>query len=98
MHPLLTILIATLCGALLALFLMAIALILLRILGVSILSAPRKRRKRRVKAGEATTAQDDNTDGALSEEELLVILTAAVTETLNDRDTGRFRVVSFRRI
>lgn len=98
MHPIPIILIATLCSTLLALAAMALLLLLLHLLGVSVFSVAKKRRKRRARSGGSNITEDTGTDGGLPEEELLVILTAAAMEMLDDQGTGRFRVVSFRRI
>ena len=95
MHDLLIIFLATLLSTTVSLVALAVVLVLLRVFGISVFAAIRSRR---AKAGEAQGSEDVSADSDLPEDVLLVILTAAVMEALDDKDTKRFRVVSFRRI
>ena len=89
------ILLSTLLGALLSLLLIAILLGVLRFLGFRIPLYKRRKRKANLpQSGEGSHALAEN---ELSEEELLVIISAAVASCAQ-KDGRTFRVVSFRRI
>ena len=92
------IIIATLCGTLLTLLLLAILFTVLRLCGFRILFAAKRRPKSRTRSGDTQDAESTSAEGEIPEDELLVILTAAAMEALDGGDTKRFRVVAFRRI
>ena len=84
-------------GMLLALVALALCLFVLRLLGFRLLW--RKRGTlRREKVKNPTTVNEAPTENEISEEELIVLITAAAMEALGGTDTKRFRVVSFRRV
>lgn len=89
------VLLATLLGALLSLILIALLLMLLHFLGFRIpLRKTRKKKTSLPTGGEGVNASFES---ELSEEELLVIISAAVA-SYAAKDGRAFRVVSFRRI
>lgn len=87
---------AALLGMALALVAIALLLLIMNALGYRFLWRKRKlpRRDRAVTASAAKEAPSEN---ALSEEELIVIITAAV-EAVGAIGHKRFRVVSFKRV
>lgn len=89
------ILLATLFGAFLSLVLISLALVFLHFLGFRI--PLRKTRKRRTSLSADNENACDALENDISEEELLVIISAAVASCA-ERDGRTFRVVSFRRI
>lgn len=80
--------------------LLAILLVLLVLRACGIRLAWSKRSSARNRAKEIANADTENDPrfGDISEEELVVLLTAAATVALGTSDTKRFRVVAFRRI
>ena len=90
--------VAALGGMLLSLLVLFIAFLALRGFGVHLLY--RKKRPSKKVAEESETPTEDETaiNGELTEEELVVILSAAAMEALGVNDAKRFRVVAFRRI
>lgn len=92
-----TMLTTALLGMLLALFALAILLLALHLCGVR-LFWKRQRVRHREKAKDTDAVSEAPEENELSEEELIVILTAAATQALGGLDTKRFRVVAFRRI
>ncbi|MBE6655292.1 MAG: hypothetical protein E7609_00275 [Ruminococcaceae bacterium] len=88
---------SALLGMMLALVALAIFLFVLQLFGFRLLW--RKRglsRRERMKS--PTAVNEAPTENEISEEELIVLITAAAAEALGGIDTKRFRVVSFRRI
>ncbi len=84
-------------GMLFALIALTLLLLALRLCGFRLLwrkrGAPRRERFK-----SSDTVTEAPIENELSEEELIVIITAAATEALGGTDTKRFRVVSFRRL
>ena len=89
-----SVLLSAVCGMLFTLLALLIAFLVLHKLGVR----PLWQKRARTRDSEAPNEHDSALHGELSEEELLVILTAAAMETLDTNEKGRFRVVAFRRI
>ena len=92
-----TILPAALLGMLFTLVLLAVSGIFLQLYGFRIL----RRKRRRPKGERIYVAQKDAVSpdpNEPSEEELIVILTAAAMQALDTEDPSRFRVVAFRRV
>lgn len=92
-----TILPAALLGMLFTLVILAIFALFLQLYGFRILRR-KKRRTRSDRPYVAHKAAEEPSEDEISEEELIVILTAAAMQTLGTADTSRFRVVSFRRV
>ncbi len=88
---------AALLGTLIALTVLAVLLFALHLCGFRLLWK-KKAHKRREKAKDAIAIQETPEENELSEEELIVILTAAAVEALGGMDAKRFRVVAFRRL
>ena len=88
---------AALLGMVLALLALAILLFVLHLCGIRIFWK-KKAFKRREKTKDPVAAPETREENELSEEELVVILTAAAVEALGGMDTKRFRVVAFRRL
>ena len=84
-------------GMVLALLAFTLLLLLLRLCGFRLLWR-KKSFLRREKAKLPDAVQETPSENELSEEELVVILTAAASVALGGTDTKRFRVVAFRRI
>lgn len=93
-----TILPAALFGMLFALIAIGILLLVLRLFGLRIFWQKRRRVSRTDEANDSKKTGERETPEELPEEELLVILTAAAIEALDEKDKKRFRVVAFRRI
>ena len=92
-----TILPAALLGMLFTLLLLAALVVFLQLYGFRFL----RRKKRRAKIERPYVAQksDELPDSSdPTEEELVVILTAAAMQALGTEDLSRFRVVAFRRV
>ena len=89
--------VAALLGMLLALIAMTVLLFTLHLCGFRLLWK-KKARKRREKSKDTVSVLETPEENKLSEEELIVILTAAAVEALGGVDTKRFRVVAFRRL
>ena len=89
------ILLATLLGALLSLIFIALSLGALHLFGFRI--PLRKTRKKKTSLPKSSEDGFTRAENEISEEELLVIISAAVA-SYAERDGRAFRVVSFRRI
>ena len=89
-----SVLVSAVVGMLFTLLALLLAVLILHKLGVR----PLWQKRTRSRDSEAPNEHVSTLHGELSEEELLVILTAAAMETLDATEKGRFRVVSFRRI
>ena len=84
-------------GMLLALLAFALLFLVLRLCGFRLFWRKRRApRREKLKTPIDTTESPEQTD--LSEEELIVILTAAAMEALGEPNAKRFRVVAFRRV
>lgn len=92
-----TVLPAALLGMLLALVTIALLLCILHLCGFRVLWSIKKTLHRE-KSKDLITVAEAPEESEISEEELIVILTAAATAALGDTGTKRFRVVAFRRI
>ena len=93
-----SILLASVLGMILALLAFAVILGVMHACGIRLLWNKRSAAKSRDKENEDANTENAALNGELSEEELIVLLTAAAMEALNAGDTKRFRVVAFRRI
>jgi len=93
-----SVLVSALLGMLLSLLVILVALLVLHKMGIPVFGQKGVRFKGRTKDNETQNEHSTSLYGELSEEELLVILTAAATEALGSDEKGRFRVVAFRRI
>lgn len=87
---------SALLGMLLAVLAFALVLFVLQLCGFRLLWR-RRSLLRREKSGATVHIAESKEQNELSEEELIVILTAAATEALDKTNTKRFRVVAFRR-
>ena len=87
---------AALLGTVLALLVLAIVLLSLGALGYRFIWR-KKKHPRRDRAVTASTVKETPTESELSEEELIVLITAAV-EAISASQSKRFRVVSFKRV
>lgn len=90
--------VAALGGMLLSLLAMAVAYLVLRKCGIHFMYRRKRRSANSVDEDSAQTKNDSAIEGELTEEELLVILSAAAMEALGATDAKRFRVVAFRRL
>ena len=88
---------SALLGMVLTLLALAILLFALHLCGIRLLWK-RKAFKRREKTKDPIAAPETREENELSEEELIVILTAAAVEALGGMNAKRFRVVAFRRL
>lgn len=93
-----TVLPAALLGMLFALAAIGILLLVLRLFGLRLFWQKRRRVARTDEASDSKKTGVKDTSEEISEEELIVILTAAALEALDEKDKRRFRVVAFRRI
>lgn len=84
-------------GMLLALFACALLLLILRLCGFRLLWR-KKALSRREKFKAPAPVAESHTENELTEEELVVILTAAAMTALGAGAASRFRVVAFRRL
>lgn len=84
-------------GMLFTLLACAILLLVLRLCGFRLLWRKKARSKREKLKAPAPVAES-HTENELSEEELVVILTAAAMTALGEGAASRFRVVAFRRL
>ena len=84
-------------GGALALLAAVILLFVLHLCGFRLLWR-KKPFIRREKSKESAPVTEAPVESDISEEELIVILTAAALEALGGTDTKRFRVVAFKRI
>lgn len=89
---------AALCGMLLTLLVLGLLLLVLRLFGFRLFFYKRPSATKKSKMQESEIGTGEKEPGDISEEELLVILTAAAMEALDPKDAKRFRVVAFRRI
>ena len=84
-------------GMLLALFACALLLVILRLCGFRLLWR-KKAFSKREKLKAPTPVAESHTENELTEQELVVILTAAAMTALGEGAASRFRVVAFRRL